>query len=110
MLNSIEFTKYLKSINFPKKNYDATFLYHNTKIINKKPINEFTKKYKRKFLIINNEPVDTNKELNSLYFNTLSLVSELQKNLLNNNTQSVISGGSSLKLYSLVDNNKNPLE
>lgn len=107
MLNITEFTKYLKSINFPKKNYDASFLYPNTTTINKKPINEFTKKYKRKFLIINNEPVDTIREQNSLYLNTLSLVSSLQKNLLNNNIQSIISGGSSLKLYSLVDNNKN---
>ena len=107
MLNITEFIKYLKSINFPKKNYDATFLYPNTTIIDKKPINEFTKKYKRKFLIINNEAVDTNKEKNILYLNTLTLVSELQKNLLNNNIQSVISGGSTIKLYSSIDNNKN---
>jgi len=107
MLNTTEFTKYLKSINFPNKNYDATFLYHNTEIINKRPVNEFTKKYKRKFLIINNEPVDTNKQQNVLFSKTLDIISSLQKNLMQNNIQSLISGGSAIKLYSLEDNNKN---
>jgi hypothetical protein len=107
-----EFIKYLNSINFPIEKYYAIYDYPNTNSKNKKnPINEFTKKYKRKFLndINLKDTLKKDNKVNNLFENSINYVVEFQKNILKNkNMETYITGGSAIKLYSMLDNkNKN---
>ena len=108
-----EFIKYLNSINFPQEKYYAVYDYPNTIIENKNkknPINEFTKKYKRKFLNDVNlkDAIKKDNKINNLFEDSIDYVIEFQKNILKNkNMETYITGGSAIKLYSMLDNNKN---
>ena len=107
-----EFIKYLNSINFPQEKYYAVYDYPNTIIENKNkknPINEFTKKYKRKFLndINLKDTLKKDNKVNNLFEDSINYVVEFQKNILKNkNMETYITGGSAIKLYSMLDNNK----
>ena len=106
------FIKYLNSINFPQEKYYAVYDYPNTIIENKNkknPINEFTKKYKRKFLNDVNlkDAIKKDNKINNLFEDSIDYVIEFQKNILKNkNMETYITGGSAIKLYSMLDNNK----
>lgn len=108
-----EFIKYLNSINFPQEKYYAIYDYPNKIIGNKNkkiPINEFTKKYKRKFLndVDLRDTLKKNNKVNNLFEDSINYVVEFQKNILKNkNMETYITGGSAIKLYSMLDNNKN---
>ena len=106
-----EFIKYLNSINFPQEKYYAVYDYPNTNSKNKKNrINEFTKKYKRKFLndINLKDTLKKDNKVNNLFEDSINYVVEFQKNILKNkNMETYITGGSAIKLYSMLDNNKN---
>lgn len=105
-----EFIKYLKSINFPTEKYYAPYDYPNTNIINKKPVNEFTKKYKKKFLNDVNlkDVLKKDNKINNLFEKSISYVAEFQKSILKNkNMETYITGGSAIKLYSMLDKKKN---
>ena len=105
-----EFIKYLNSINFPQEKYYAVYDYPNTIIENKNkknPINEFTKKYKRKFLndINLKDVLKKDNKVNNLFEDSINYVVEFQKNILKNkNMETYITGGSAIKLYSMLDN------
>lgn len=107
-----EFIKYLNGINFPQEKYYAVYDYPNTIINNKNkrnPINEFTKKYKRKFLndINLKDTLKKNNKVNDLFEDSINYVVEFQKNILKNkNMETYITGGSAIKLYSMLENNK----
>lgn len=107
-----EFIKHLNSINFPIEKYYAVYDYPNTIINNKNkrnPINEFTKKYKRKFLndINLKDTLKKDNKINNLFEDSINYVVEFQKNILKNkNMETYITGGSAIKLYSMLDNNK----
>lgn len=107
-----EFIKHLNSISFPQKKYYAVYDYPNTIINNKNkrnPINEFTKKYKRKFLndINLKDTLKKDNKVNNLFEDSINYVVEFQKNILKNkNMETYITGGSAIKLYSMLDNNK----
>ena len=107
-----KFIKHLNSINFPQKKYYAVYDYPNTIINNKNkrnPINEFTKKYKRKFLndINLKDTLKKDNKVNNLFEDSINYVVEFQKNILKNkNMETYITGGSAIKLYSMLDNNK----
>lgn len=106
-----DFIKYLNSKNFPKEKYYAVYDYPNTDIKNKKnPINEFTKKYKKKFLNDLNlkDILKKDNKVNNLFEDSINYVAEFQKNILKNKNMSIyITGGSAIKLYSILDNDKN---
>jgi hypothetical protein len=107
-----EFIKHLNSINFPQEKYYALYDYPNTIINNKNkktPINEFTKKYKRKFLndINLKDTLKKDNKINNLFEDSINYVVEFQKNILKNkNMETYITGGSAIKLYSMLENNK----
>ena len=107
-INTKDFINYLKSIGFPSKNYNAVKEYPNTKLINGKFTNYFTKKYKKKFLYSHEDKnIILNNSANQLFNNSFQYISHLQHNLLKKNIENYISGGSALKLYSLLYNEKN---
>jgi len=96
------FVEYLKKNNFPKEKYNA--LNNNLKL------NEFKKIYKKKFLNDYNlqEILKTYNKLNILFKKSISYISEFQSLLLEKgNLESYITGGSALKLYSMLDNKIN---
>jgi hypothetical protein len=103
-MDSKKFLKYLKSIDFPNKNYNAIKSYPDTKLINGIYINDFNKRYKKKFLYNHNEEnISDNKIINNLFNNSLSFISKVQNNLYNYNINNYISGGAALKLYTLYN-------
>ena len=104
-MNSKEFIKYLKTLDFPDKNYNAIKLYPGTELINGKYINDFNKKYKKKYLHIHEDKnlLDNNIVAKQLFNNSLSYISKIQNNLLNIKIENYISGGAALKLYSLKE-------
>jgi hypothetical protein len=107
-INTKDFINYLKNIGFPFKNYNALKDYPGTKILNNRFINYFNKKYKKKFLYSHeNKNTILNSNSNQLFNNSFKYISNLQNNLLNKNIENYISGGSALKLYSLLYNEKN---
>ena len=107
-INNNNFIDYLKNIGFPSKNYNAMKEYPHTKLINGKFTNYFTKKYKKKFLYLHEDKnIILNSISNQLFNNSFNYISHLQHNLLKKNIENYISGGSALKLYSLLYNEKN---
>jgi hypothetical protein len=107
------FMKHLNIINFPKEKYYALYDYPNTIIENKNkkknPINEFTKKYKKKFLqdINLQDTLKKDKKIDNLFKESIDYIAKFQKNILKNkNMETYITGGSALKLYSMLDDNK----
>lgn len=108
----IFFINYLKTMDFPNKKYNAIYDYPNTQLINKKYINDFNKKYKKKFLYSHEDKnLIINYDSEQLFNNSFKYISNIQKNLLKRNIQNYISGGAALKLYSLLykvnNNDKN---
>ena len=101
-MNSSEFIKYLKKLNFPSKNYNAIESYPNTEIINGYYINDFNKKYKKKYLYDHEDKNILNNSIaNQLFNNSFKYLSDIQANLFNKNIDNYISGGSALKMYAL---------
>jgi hypothetical protein len=103
-MDSKEFIKYLKNIDFPDKNYNAIKLYPGTELIKGIYVNDFNKKYKKKYLYNHEDQNILDDALSKqLFNNSLSYISKLQINLSNINIENYISGGAALKLYSLKD-------
>lgn len=101
-----QFIKYLKKLDFPNKNYNAIESYPNTELINGKFINEFNKKYKKKYLYDHEDKnIFNNSIANQLFNNSLNYVSNIQHNLFNFNIENYISGGGALKLYAMKNKN-----
>lgn len=101
-----QFIKYLKTLDFPNNNYTAMKLYPGTELINGKYINDFNKKYKKKYLYDHEDKNIVNNSIaKQLFNNSLSYISDIQQNLLDLNIQNYISGGAALKLYSMKNKN-----
>lgn len=109
MLSSKDFIKYLKTINFPDKNYNAKYNYPDTKKIDGKYINYFNEKYiKKKYLHIHEDKnINLDVEKNKLFNNSFDYISKFQNNLLNKNIENYISGGAAYNLYSILADKKN---
>jgi len=106
MLNLNNFIKYIKEFGFPNKNYNAIKDYPSTIMVtNRVYLNEFSKKYNKKFIFsYKDENILSNSNDDILFYKSLEFISNFQKTLYNKNIKSYISGGSSVKLYSLVNN------
>jgi hypothetical protein len=108
MLNPTDFIKYIKDFGFPNKEYNAVKHYPNTIITdNKKFSNEFGKKYRIRFIFAFRDAnilLYKNNNNDNLFLKSLNYVSNIQKTLYNENIKSYISGGSAIKLYSLINN------
>ena len=106
MLNPTDFIKYIKDFGFPNKEYNAVKHYPDTVIINnKKFLNEFGKKYNKKFILgYKDADILSNSNNDNLFYKSLNFISNIQKTLYNKNIESYISGGSAIKLYSLINN------
>jgi len=101
-----QFIKYLKTLDFPNNNYTAMKLYPGTELINGKYINDFNKKYKKKYLYDHEDKnIVDNIVAKQLLNNSLPYISDIQQNLLDLNIENYISGGAALKLYSLKNKN-----
>ena len=100
-LSTEKFIKYLTSMNFPEKKYDAVKSYPGTYILNGKFINIFNNKYKKKKFLYDhmekNSPL--NNHSNELFAQSFNYISNLQKNLLDRQIENYIAGGASIKLY-----------
>lgn len=95
-----EFLKYLKKLDFPEKKYDAVKSYPGTELINHKFVNDFNKKYKRKYLYDHEDKdIILNAVANRLFNESLPYISTLQKNLSESGTENYIAGGGAIKLY-----------
>jgi hypothetical protein len=103
-MNSKDFLKYLKKIDFPTKKYDAVKSYPGTEYINRKFINDFNEKYKKKFLYDHDKDISDDTEANKLFNESLKYISKIQENLNNINVENYIAGGGALKLYGLKCN------
>lgn len=103
------FINYLYEKGFPDKKYNAIYDYPNTKKINGKPFNYFTQNYKRKFLndVDVKTILNTNEKKNKLFQDSIPIISQFQKNILKNKMESYITGGSALKLYSIINKEEN---
>ena len=102
MISSKDFIKHLKTLDFPNIKYTAIQSYPGTKIVNSIYINDFLKKYKKKFIYDHEDKnIVQNNVCNKLFDISFSYISNFQINLLKNGIESYISGGSALKLYSL---------
>jgi hypothetical protein len=101
ILSTEKFIKYLKSIDFPEKKYDAVKLYPGTYILNGKFINIFNEKYKKKKFLYDHmeKNIVSNNHFNQLFIQSFNYISNLQKNLLENNIENYIAGGAAIKLY-----------
>lgn len=107
-MNSKEFLKYLKTLDFPNKKYSAITSYPGTEHINGKYINDFNSKYKKKYLYDHEDKnIVLNEDAKKLFNSSFSYISKIQENLLNKNISNYIYGGAALKLYSLLSNIKN---
>ena len=89
-----QFIKYLKTLDFPNNNYTAMKLYPGTELINGKYINDFNKKYKKKYLYDHEDKnIVDNIVAKQLLNNSLPYISDIQQNLLDLNIENYISGG-----------------
>ena len=108
MLNPTDFIKYMKEFGFPNKEYNAIKNYPDTILINsKKFLNEFGKKYNKKFILVHKDTdilLFDNNNKNTLFHKSLNYINNIQKDLYNKNIESYMSGGSAIKLYSLINN------
>jgi len=102
MLSVTEFMIYFKKNIFPTDKYFADKMYPNTTMENKKYINAFNKKYKRKFLY---DYPDKDKELTKedyqyLFKKSIFFLSFVQKRIHEQyNMENYISGGTALNVY-----------
>jgi len=111
MLSNEEFMKIFKKNIFKTNKYFADKMYPGTIRENKKYINEFNKKYKRKFLYDYPDKDNnlTKEEYNFLFEKSISFISFIQKNMMSKyNIENYISGGTALHIY-LLTFNKNTL-
>ena len=100
--------KYLVSIGYPQKKYYAYQSYEGTQFINKKPVSNFTRKYKKKFVYKHEDKdIVCNEKCMKLFDKSYDYMSNIQNNLLKRNITNYIAGGAGLKLYSLVADVKN---
>ena len=100
--------KYLITIGYPQRKYYAYQSYEGTEFINKKPLSNFTRKYKKKF-VYDHEDKDIicDEKCMQLFDKSYDYMSQIQSNLLKRNIQNYIAGGAGLKLYSLASDVKN---
>ena len=100
--------KYLVSIGYPQKKYYAYQSYEGTQFINKKPVSNFTRKYKKKFVYKHEDKdIVCDEKCMKLFDKSYDYMSNIQNNLLKRNITNYIAGGAGLKLYSLVADVKN---
>ena len=100
--------KYLVSIGYPQKKYYAYQSYEGTQFINKKPVSDFTRKYKKKFVYKHEDKdIVCDEKCMKLFDKSYDYMSNIQNNLLKKNITNYIAGGAGLKLYSLVADVKN---
>ena len=88
--------KYLKNINFPEKKFIG--IYSNLNLL---------KKYKKKFLLDQDKKLNDS-NIDNLFIQSIPIISQFQKNMLNKNYRTYITGGSAIKLYNMLykDNTK----
>ena len=100
--------KHLVKIGYPRQKYFAYQSYEGTEFINKKPVSNFTRKYKKKF-VYDHEDKDIicDEKCLKLFDSSYDYMSQIQDNLLKRNIENYIAGGAGLKLYSLVSDVKN---
>jgi hypothetical protein len=100
--------KYLVTIGYPQRKYFAYQSYEGTEFINKKPVSNFTRKYKKKF-VYDHEDKDIicDEKCMRLFDRSYDYMSQIQNNLLKRNIYNYIAGGAGLKLYSLSSDVKN---
>lgn len=100
--------KHLLTIGYPKQKYFAYQSYEGTEFINKKPVSNFTRKYKKKF-VYDHEDKDIvcDEKCMKLFDSSYNYMSQIQSNLLKRNITNYIAGGAGLKLYSLASDVKN---
>jgi hypothetical protein len=100
--------KHLLTIGYPKQKYYAYQSYEGTEFINKKPVSNFTRKYKKKF-VYDHEDKDIicDEKCMQLFDKSYDYMSQIQSNLLKRNISNYIAGGAGLKLYSLASDVKN---
>jgi hypothetical protein len=105
---SSQLLKYLITIGYPQKKYYAYQSYEGTEFINKKPVSNFTRKYKKKF-VYDHEDKDIicDEKCMELFDSSYDYMSQIQSSLLKKNIENYIAGGAGLKLYSLSSNVKN---
>jgi hypothetical protein len=105
---SAQLLKYLLTIGYPKQKYFAYQSYEGTEFINKKPVSNFTRKYKKKF-VYDHEDKDIicDEKCMQLFDKSYDYMSQIQSNLLKRNITNYIAGGAGLKLYSLASDVKN---
>jgi len=98
----------LLTIGYPKQKYFAYQSYEGTEFINKKPVSNFTRKYKKKF-VYDHEDKDIicDEKCMQLFDKSYDYMSQIQSNLLKRNITNYIAGGAGLKLYSLASDIKN---
>ena len=100
--------KYLLTIGFPQKKYFAYQSYEGTEFINKKPVSNFTRKYKKKFVYKHEDKdIVCDEKCMKLFDKSYDYMSNIQNNLLKRNITNYIAGGAGLKLYSLAADVKN---
>ena len=100
--------KHLVTIGYPQKKYYAYQLYEGTEFINKKPVSNFTRKYKKKFIYKHEDKdIVCDEKCLKLFDTSYDYMSQIQNNLLKRNIENYIAGGAGLKLYSLVSDVKN---
>ena len=105
---SSKLLKYLMTIGYPKKTYYAYQSYEGTEYINKQPVSNFTRKYKKKYVFDHKDKDDAcNEKCMRLFDNSYEYMSEIQNNLFKRNIPNYIAGGAGLKLYSLSADVKN---
>lgn len=91
---NINIIKYLKNINFPEKKFIG--MYSNLNLL---------KKYKKKFLLDQDKKLNDS-NIDNLFIQSIPIISQFQKNMLNKNYNTCITGGSAIKLYSILYNDK----
>lgn len=105
---SSKLLKYLLTIGFPQKKYFAYQSYEGTEFINKKPVSNFTRKYKKKFVYKHEDKdIVCDEKCMKLFDKSYDYMSNIQNNLLKRNITNYIAGGAGLKLYSLAADVKN---
>jgi hypothetical protein len=105
---SSKLLKYLLTIGYPERKYYAYQSYEGTEFINKKPVSNFTRKYKKKFIYKHEDKdIICDEKCMKLFDSSYDYMSRIQSNLLKRNIPNYVAGGAGLKLYSLVADVKN---
>lgn len=90
----MDIKKYLQNIHFPNKKFIGIY----SKL-------DYIKKYKKKFLLDKDISLNNSKN-DSLFLNSIPIVSKFQKNMLDKKYNTYITGGSAIKLYNMLYKDK----